>query len=103
MTEAQNIDLVTDIEDTVRGHVIAQMPADTTGELSAMPLRELLSVYWTWRERFPAQRPRAVHRSKELDVSAEAQRYTTELVELKRKITAGEDLTPHLSERVDTA
>jgi hypothetical protein len=102
MPEAQNTDLVAEIEDTVRGHVIAQMPADSTGELSSMPLRQLLGVYWTWRERFPATRPRAVHRSQELDTSPEAQRYSAELAELERKMTVGEDLTPHLSERVGT-
>ena len=103
MSEAQKTDFVADIEDTVRGHVIAQMPADSTGELSKMPLRQLLGVYWTWRERFPAPRPRAVHRSQELDASANAQQYSAKLAELERKMTVGEDLTPHLSERVETA
>ena len=79
------------------------MPLDTTGELASMELRQLLGVYWTWRERFPASRPRTVHRSKELDASARAQTYSTELAELERKVTSGENITPHLSERVETA
>src|SRR5947209_2587200 len=66
MTQAANGDLVSDIEDTIRGHVIAKMPPDSTGDLSSMPLRQLLGVYWTWRERFPEPRPRTVHRSREL-------------------------------------
>lgn len=103
MTQAANADLVSDIEHTIRRHVIAKMPPDTTGELSSMPLRELLGVYWTWRERFPEPRPRTVHRSQELDASSQAQRYSAELTELERKMNAGEDLTPHLSERVETA
>jgi hypothetical protein len=103
MPAAQNTELVADIEDTVRAHVIAQIPADSTGELASMPLRQLLGVYWTWRERFPAARPRAVHRSQELDASAKAEQYSAELAGLERKMTAGEDLTPHLSERVETA
>ena len=103
MAEAESTDLVADIEDTVRAHIVAQMPPDSTGELSSMPLRELLGVYWTWRERFPVSRPRTVHRSKELDVSAQAHTYSAQLAELERKMTAGEDLTPQLSERVETA
>jgi hypothetical protein len=103
MAEARNPDLLSDIEDTVRSHVIAQMPPDRTGELASMELRQLLGVYWTWRERFPAARPRTVHRSQELDASAQAQQYSTELAELERKMTAGEDITPHLTERVETA
>ena len=69
-----------------------------------MPLRELLGVYWTWRERFPSPRPRrGAYRSRELDADPAAQRYASELAELERKIRAGEDLTPHLSDRVATA
>lgn len=103
MAETRNTDLVSEIEDTVRGHVIAQIPPESSGELASMELRQLLGVYWTWRERFPASRPRTVHRSQELDASAQAQKPSTELAELERKMTAGEDITPHLSERVETA
>ena len=95
--------LVEDIEDTIRMLVIAKMPPDSTGELSSMPLRQLLGVYWTWRERFPSLRPRRVHRSRDLKASPRAQKYVSELVELERKMKAGEDLTPHLSERVEIA
>ena len=97
------MDLVDDIEDTIQKHVVAKMPPDSTGELSSMSLRQLLGVYWTWQERFPAPRPRTPHRSRELDASAQAQTYAAELAELERKMTAGEDLTPQLSERVETA
>ena len=54
MPDQQNERRVDDIEDTVRNYVIAKMPTDSTGELSSMPLRQLLGVYWTWRERLPA-------------------------------------------------
>ena len=52
-----------------------------------MPLRQLLGAYWTWRERFPAVQPRAVHRSQELDASAKAEQYSAELAGLERKMT----------------
>ncbi len=103
MPEAQNTNLVDDIEDTIRKHIVGMMPSDGTGELSSMPLPQLLGVYWTWRERFPAPRPRTPHRSQELDASTQAQKYAAELAELERKVSAGEDLTPQLSERVETA
>lgn len=103
MPNLSNEGLVDDIEGTVRSHAIAKMPPDRTGELTSMPLRQLLGVYWTWRERFPAPRPRKVHRSRELAASQRAQQYSSELAELELKMTAGEDLTPHLSERVETA
>jgi hypothetical protein len=103
MPDQQNERLVDDIEDTVRNHVIGRMPTDSTGELSSMPLRQLLGVYWTWRDRFPSPRARTVHRSRELDASPRAQQYSSELAELERKMKAGEDFAPHLSDRVETA
>lgn len=104
MSTKQNQALVDGIEDVVRQRVISQMPADnSSGDFSTMPLRQLLGIYWTWRGRFPAARPRAVHRSRELNASPKAQEHASELAELVRKIEAGEDLTPHLSDRVETA
>ncbi len=103
MNGAQTDDVLDRLENTVRDHLLGLMPADASGELAAMPLRALLSVYWTWRERFPAARPRAVHRSRELAASPDATQHAADLAELERKMTAGEDLTPHLSERVEVA
>jgi len=103
MNRAHADDLVDRLENTVRDHVLGLMPDDASGELAAMPLRALLSVYWTWRERFPAARPRAVHRPRELAASPGAKENAADLAELERKMTAGEDLTPHLSERVEVA
>jgi hypothetical protein len=91
------------VEEKVRIHVLGAMPSDPSGELAAKPLRELLTIYGNWRARFVSSRPRAVHRSRELAVSTAASTYAAALAELERKMTAGEDLTPHLSERVETA
>lgn len=84
MPEAAPTDLVTKVEDTIRRHVISKMPPDSTGELSSMALRQLLGVYWTWRERFPEPRPRTVHDSRELDASSKAQGHSADLTELQR-------------------
>lgn len=99
----QTDDLMDRLETTVRDHVLGLIPADSSGELAAMPLRALVSVYWRWRERIPAAQPRTVHRSRELAASPGATQHAADLAELQRKMTAGEDLTPHLSERVEVA
>jgi hypothetical protein len=96
-------DLVDGIESTICSDLSAKMPPDSSGELASVPLRELLGVYWTWRERFPSPRPRRAHRSRELEADPAAQPHASELADLERKIKAGEDLTPHLSDRVATA
>jgi hypothetical protein len=103
MSEPAKANLVDGIEHTVGTHVVSKLPPDSTGELSSMPLRALLGVYWTWRERFPAPRPRNVYRSQELDASPQARQYSAQLAELEGKMAAGEDLTPHLSAHVETA
>ena len=103
MPEQPNEGLVDEIEDIVRTLLISKTPPDASGDLATMPLCQLLGVYWTWRARFPSPRPRRTHRSRELAASPQAQQHATELAELERKINAGEDLTPHLSERVETA
>lgn len=97
----RNAGLVDQIEAAVCDYLRSKMRPDGSGELAAMGLRQLLGIYWTWRERFPAPRPRAVHRSAELAAIGEAGKYATELAELIGKMEAGEDLTPHLSTRVD--
>ena len=103
MTSSQHEDLVDEIENVVRRRIISKMPPDSSGDLSTMRLRELLGIYWTWRGRFPSARPRMVHRSRELNASPQAQQYASELAELVRKMEAGEDLTPNLGDRVETA
>jgi hypothetical protein len=103
MPEAPTADLVTEMERTICGHVISKMPPDSTGGLSSMPLRELLGVYWAWRGRFPAPQPRTVYHAQELDSSSKALEHSADLAKLERKMRVGEDLTPHLSERVETA
>ena len=103
MSSSQYSDLADRVEEAVRAYVIAKMPPDPSAELAGKPFRELRHIYGNWRGRHPYPRPRTVHQSKEMLASAEAQTFSVEVAELVRKIKAGEDLTPHLSERVDTA
>jgi hypothetical protein len=103
MSADKNTDLADRVEDAVRAYLLRKMPPDPSGELAAKPFRELLHIYGNWRGRHPYPRPRVVHRSREMDASAEAQTFSPAIDELVRKMQAGEDLKPHLSRAVDTA
>jgi hypothetical protein len=73
-----------------------QEPADQQAIL-AMPFRDLLSTFYNWQNRRVSIRPRAVHISQALRA-----KNRNEVVVLADKIKKGEDLNPHLSERVET-
>jgi hypothetical protein len=73
-----------------------QEPADQQAILD-MPFRDLLSTFYNWQNRRVSIRPRAVHISQELRA-----KNRTEVAVLADKIKKGEDLNPHLSERVET-
>jgi hypothetical protein len=89
------------LESAIREEILGRIPqnqlsAKAVGYLSGLPLRELLSVYFNWRNRFVSLRPRTVHRSNELVAKNRA-----EVEKLAQKIEAGCDLSPHLSGRVE--
>jgi hypothetical protein len=96
VTAGEYDDLGDRVEDAVRAYVLAQMPADPSGELERKPLRELQVIYGNWRGRPPAPRPRAVHRSRELNGSNKARENRTKLAELVRTIEArrGRETSP---------
>jgi hypothetical protein len=89
------------LESGIRSQVLERIPQGELSEeevqyLSDLPVRELLSVYYNWRNRFVSARPRTVHQSKELIV-----KNRPEVQKLAQKIQAGCDLSPHLSTRVE--
>jgi hypothetical protein len=94
--------LVNSLEREIRGYVLQEMPPDPSGELQQMQLADLLIVFGTWRARLIPARPRKVHVSAELSgaVPSEHQAAFDAIV---KKIRRGNDLRPHLSERVSTA
>ncbi|HUB73083.1 MAG TPA: hypothetical protein VL979_03465 [Solirubrobacteraceae bacterium] len=91
------------LEAAVRGYVIAQAGGDPSGDLSLMPLGELVTVFFSWRARHIPARPRICHVSQEMQASATASEHKDELAALIAKIEAGADLTPHLSRGVVNA
>jgi hypothetical protein len=91
-------ELVGDLEDQLRSHVIAKM-GDASGELTAMTTVALLTRWFNWRDRIVPRQPRTVHESKELVASPAAQDHARELAQINHEITTGVDLTPRLSNR----
>jgi hypothetical protein len=92
--------LVEGLERACREHALAAMPADPTGGLAAMSLRDLLQTYGSWKARLIPARPRTVHISSELAASPEMAQHKTELDAIVAKMEAGALLRPHLSKRV---
>jgi hypothetical protein len=85
------------LESAIRSEILGRIPqnqllAEDVQYLLALRLRELLSVFFNWRNRFVSARPRTVHRSNELMA-----KNRPEVEELAKKIEAGRDLSPHLS------
>jgi len=76
---------------------------DPSGELGTMPLGELLVVYGNWRSRRIPAHPRRVHWSAELKLSSKMTEHRAALRAIADKTAKGQDLTPHLSDRVAVA
>lgn len=93
-------DLVEDLEEDVRQHVLGAMPDAERAGLASLRLSDLLIEYQTWRGRFIPPQPRSVHWSNELRSSPEVETYCEALDVLERKVEDGKDLTPHLSSLV---
>lgn len=83
--------------------MLGELPGDPSGDLAAMPVRDLLMIYGNWLGRRVPPRPRTVHRSTQLDASTAAGTDKAELDTLVAKIEAGEDIKPHLSTAIETA
>jgi hypothetical protein len=73
-----------------------QKPQDQQAILD-MSLRDLLSTLFNWQNRRISIRPRTVYISRELQA-----KNRPEVIVIAEKIRKGEDLTPHLSERIET-
>jgi hypothetical protein len=96
-------DLVEDLKQGFRQHLLSVMPPDSGGELTSLPLGTLLIRWFNWQDRYVPAIPRTVHKSSELSASPAAVTHSAALAAVRSAIEAGRDLTPRLSTRVGTA
>jgi hypothetical protein len=91
-------------EADIREHILTKLPhrPNDAVALHAMATHELLIIYLNWRERFIPQRPRKVNISNELRQNSKVVDDALALVfdAICKKIEAGDDLNPHLSDDV---
>jgi len=98
------LDMADRLERVARGHVVAALPPDPSGELAAKRLADLLMTYGNWRGRFVPQQPRGVHISRELRTElATGPDWQSAVETVLHEIRIGEDLTRRLSKNVDVA
>lgn len=88
---------------TLHDEIVAAVPCQKPTyrkELAALSVRAAFTIYMNWADRFVPARPRRVAY---LDGfwSDEAWRHKDAVLELSRKVEAGDDLTGHLSSLVD--
>ena len=95
--------MVDELVQVIHSHLLAEMPSDSTGELAAMDIANLLITDSTWIGRLIPSVPRTVHQSREMLASAKATEHADELQALLTKVRNGDDLRPHLSKRAATA
>ncbi len=94
-----------DFDEDIRTEILAYLPYDRTDSncvlaLNSLPTSRLLVVFLNWRERLIHPHPRAVHLSNDLISNELYLENRKDVDRLCGKIRSGNDLTPHLSERV---
>jgi hypothetical protein len=90
------------IDDEIKSSVLSRLPFDASvrPDLDSKSAIEVLAIYFNWRGRFIAARPRRVHTSHTLLGDPLYSANNTDVKALIAKIEAGDDLTPHLSTRI---
>lgn len=87
----------------MRTHMLCEMPPDRTGTMRELSLRALVTEFVTWRGRFPAPEPRAVHISQHLRDDPTRALYYDGLRAVIDELIAGKSLRPRLSKAVGHA
>jgi hypothetical protein len=95
-----------DLREDIRNEVLNYLPNDKddpaiSQELSGKSARELLGIYMNWINRMIHPHPRTVHLSKDLCANPIWNEYRADAEALLNKITAGEEIKPHLSKGID--
>ena len=87
----------------VREYVLGVLPPDASGELSAMPLRGLLTTFFNSQDRLIPAHARDCHVSAEMRASPKFSEHSQALETIISMIETGADLTPHLSKKATIA
>jgi hypothetical protein len=87
----------------VREYVLGVLPPDGSGELSAMPLRDLLTTFFNSQGRLIPARARDCHVSAEMRASPKFAKHLQALETIIKMIETGADLTPQLSKKATIA
>lgn len=95
-----------ELEPSIRSEVLRVVPFDRddrtlADQLAAMPTRELLVRFINWRDRLIQPVVRRVHWSQELAHNPIATAFLSVLSSIDEKIRRGDDVNPHLSNRVE--
>jgi hypothetical protein len=91
------------LQSAVRDYLLEVLPTDMNGELSAMPLRDLLTTFFNSQDRLIPARARDCHVSAEMSGSAKFTEHSQALKTIINMIETGADLTPHLSKKATIA
>jgi hypothetical protein len=87
----------------VREYVLGVLPPDRSGELSAMPLRDLPTTFFNSQGRLLPARARDCHVSAEMRASPKFAEHSQALETIINMIEKGADLRPHLSKKATIA
>ncbi len=94
-----------DFYEDIRQFVLAELPHKPRdhAKLEAMHVRELLTLFFNWRDRSVPARPRTVYRSAVLSANplAADPQYKPGLDRIITLIETGQELTPHLSSGIN--
>jgi hypothetical protein len=95
------------IHDQLQGavceYVLGVLPPDGSGELSAMPLRDLLTTFFNSQDRLIPARARDCHVSAEMRASPKFTEHSQALETIINMIETGADLALHLSKKATIA
>ncbi len=93
-----------DFESDIRQQILAELPhkPSATAELARKSLSDLVVIYRNWQRRLIQPRPRRVHCSKALvrNPLALDPAWKPALQQIKKKLKAGADISPHLSRAI---
>ena len=91
------------LQTAVREYILGILPPDGSGELSAMPLRDLLTAFFNSQGRLIPARARLCHISAEMRASPKFTEHKRALETIINMIETGADLTAYLSKKATIA